>query len=64
MPTGQVTFKDGVTAIGTATPNGSGVATLVVAGGFTAGAHSITAVIAADTDLDTATSPALVITAS
>jgi Bacterial Ig-like domain (group 3)/MBG domain (YGX type)/Kelch motif len=42
-PTGTVTFKDGVTTLGTGTLNGSGVATLS-ASTLAAGSHQITAV--------------------
>lgn len=63
-PSGTVTFKDGVTTLGTGTPNASGVATLVVAGGFAAGAHSLTAVVAADANVNTSTSSVLTVTAS
>lgn len=43
---GTVTFKDGTTTLGTGTLSGTGTgtATLVVAGGFTAAAHVITAI--------------------
>lgn len=61
-PQGTVTFKDGATVLGTATL-GAGVASLVRSGGFTVGAHSITAVYPGDGLYDAATSPAHVVTA-
>jgi hypothetical protein len=64
VPTGTVTFKDGAATLGTGTFNGSGVATYTVSGGFTAGAHSITAVYAGDANFAATTSPALTVTAS
>ena len=42
VPTGTVTFKDGATALGTGTLNGSGVATLNIST-LTAGSHNLTA---------------------
>lgn len=63
-PTGTVTFKDGATTLGTGTFNGSGVATYNVAGGFAAGAHSITAAYGGDSNFAATTSPAHVVTAS
>ena len=50
-PTGTVTFQDGGTTLGTATLNGSGVATYTT-GAFTlsVGTHSITAVYGGDID--------------
>jgi hypothetical protein len=55
LPTGAVTFYDGSTALGTASLNGSGVATLVAAP-TVSGPHSIKAVLAADTNYVSATS--------
>lgn len=55
LPTGAVTFYDGSTALGTVSLNGSGVATLTAAP-TTSGTHSITAVLAADTNYVSATS--------
>jgi hypothetical protein len=46
-PTGTVTFKDGVTTLGTGALNGSGVATFSTAT-LTPGSHSITAVYGGD----------------
>jgi hypothetical protein len=64
-PSGTVTFKDGSTTLGTGTLSGPGdTATYTVTGGFTAGAHSITAVFAGDSNYATATSPAHTVTAS
>lgn len=61
-PQGTVTFKDGATTLGTAVL-GAGVASLVVAGGFAVGAHSITAVYPGDGLFDAVTSAAHVVTA-
>lgn len=58
IPTGTVQFLDGTTALGTATLNGSGVATYT--GGYTAGVgHILTAVYAGDANFNTATSNAI-----
>lgn len=46
-PTGSVTFYDGVTALGSATPNASGTATLATSS-LSGGAHTITASYAGD----------------
>jgi hypothetical protein len=54
-PSGTVTFKDGATTLGTGVLV-AGVATLVVAGGFTAATHHITAVYPGDGLFDTKTS--------
>lgn len=54
-PSGTVTFKDGVTTLGTGVLS-AGVATLVVAGGFTAATHHITAVYPGDGLFDAKTS--------
>lgn len=68
-PSGTVTFKDGSTTLGTgtlaptATP-GQASASYVDAGGFTAGAHTVTAVYGGDNEDDVATSAAITITAS
>ena len=64
VPTGTVTFKDGATVLGTATLNGSGVATRVQAAGLTIGPHALTAVMPADSNFASATSPGLTVTAS
>jgi uncharacterized delta-60 repeat protein len=47
VPTGTVTFKDGASALGTGTVNGSGVAALSTSG-LALGNHSITAVYGGD----------------
>ncbi len=47
-PTGTVTFKDGTTALGTNTLNGSGTATFITTS-LSVGSHSITAVYGGDT---------------
>ncbi len=57
-PTGTVTFKNGVTTLGTATLNASGVATFSTTM-LSTGAHSITAVYGGSTDFLTSTSAAL-----
>ncbi|WP_198137499.1 Ig-like domain repeat protein [Terriglobus sp. TAA 43] len=58
IPTGAVQFLDGSTAIGTATLNGSGVATYT--GGYTSGSgHILTAAYAGDTNFNAATSNAI-----
>lgn len=57
-PTGNVTFKDGVTVIGTGTLNGGGLATLVT-GALGAGNHSITATYIGDSNFTGSTSPTL-----
>jgi hypothetical protein len=61
-PTGTVTFKDTTTAtvLGTATLNGSGVATLPAITTLTVGSHNITAVYNGDTNFAGSTSPILV----
>lgn len=56
--TGTVTFKDGVTTLGTGTLNGSGQATFATAA-LAAGSHSITAIYAGDTNYTGSTSPIL-----
>jgi len=48
MPTGTVTFLDGSTQLGTATLNGSGVATFTSPYALTTGQHSITAAYGGD----------------
>jgi hypothetical protein len=55
-PTGNVTFKDGATALGTGALNASGVATFATST-LAAGGHSITAVYGGDTNFATSTSP-------
>lgn len=62
--TGTVTFKEGATTLGTGTINASEVATYVHAGGFAAGAHTLTAVYGGDSHYATVTSAAIVVTAS
>ena len=57
MPAGNVQFKDGNQAIGTATLSG-GVATLTRSN-LAAGEHSITAVYVGNSNFDTSTSPVL-----
>ena len=58
VPTGNVTFNDGATVIGTGTLNGSGQAALVT-GALGAGSHSITVTYIGDTNFIGSTSPAL-----
>ncbi len=58
MPTGTVTFMDGVTSLGTSTLNGSGIATLSTSS-FGLGAHSITVVYGGDAGFTGSTSSAL-----
>ncbi len=58
-PTGTVTFMDGASVLGTATVNGSGVATLSTSA-LTAGTHSITAVYGGDANFVGSTSAALI----
>ncbi|MDB5321862.1 MAG: hypothetical protein JWN40_3493, partial [Phycisphaerales bacterium] len=57
-PTGTVTFMDGTTAIGTASLNASGQATLIT-GSLAVASHSITATYSGDATFATSTSPAL-----
>ena len=57
-PTGTVTFLNGVTRIGTATVNGSGIATLTTSS-LIVGAHSITATYGGDTNFTSSTSTAV-----
>jgi sugar lactone lactonase YvrE/predicted secreted protein len=57
-PTGTITFKDGSTNIGTATLNGSGIATLSTAT-LAVGSHSISASYGGDTNNATSTSSLL-----
>jgi hypothetical protein len=57
-PTGTVTFFDGTTSIGSATLNGSGVASTTIPVLSTA-THSITAVYGADTNFNGSTSSAV-----
>jgi hypothetical protein len=56
-PTGNVTFKDGSTTLGSGTLSG-GVATFATSS-LTAGNHAITAVYGGDADFNGSTSPAL-----
>jgi autotransporter-associated beta strand protein len=58
IPTGTVTFLDGVTTLGTGTLDGSGQTTLSTSA-LSVGSHSITVVYAGDTDFTTSTSSAL-----
>lgn len=58
VPTGTVTFKDGVATIGTGTLNGSGVATFATSS-LSPGTHSITATYNGDTGNNTSTSAAV-----
>ncbi|HZR29869.1 MAG TPA: Ig-like domain-containing protein, partial [Terriglobales bacterium] len=58
LPTGTVTFFDGVTTLGGGTLNGGGVATFSTST-LTAGSHSITAVYNGDANLTGSTSPAI-----
>ena len=55
-PTGLVSFYNGATLIGTATPNSSGVATLATAV-LPVGTDSVTAVLASDANYAPVTSP-------
>jgi hypothetical protein len=57
-PTGTVTFKDGVTVLGTGTLNGSGQATFTTSS-LSVGSHSITAVYSGDVNNAAATSAVL-----
>lgn len=56
-PTGNVTFKDGATVLGTAALTGSSAA--LTTSSLSAGSHSITAVYSGDANFAAATSPAL-----
>ncbi len=58
IPTGDVTFMDGSTTLGTGTLDGSGQATLSTSA-LSIGSHSITVVYAGDTNFTTSTSSAL-----
>ena len=58
VPTGTVTFLEGATTLGTGTLDGSGVATLAISS-LTAGAHSITARYAGDSNYFAASSTAI-----
>ncbi|HWQ33421.1 MAG TPA: MBG domain-containing protein [Blastocatellia bacterium] len=62
-PTGTVTFRDGANAIGTATLNAAGQATLTTSA-LTVGAHSLTAEYAGDSNYNAAVSAALTQTVS
>jgi uncharacterized repeat protein (TIGR01451 family) len=57
-PTGIVTFKDGATALGTGTLNGSGVATFATAA-LTSGSHAFTAAYGGDASNASSTSSVL-----
>ena len=57
-PTGQVTFKDGVTVIGTGTLNSAAITTFATST-LSAGTHSITAVYAGDEHFGSSTSQTL-----
>ncbi len=65
VPTGTVSFLDGATQIGTASLNGSGVATLSTST-LAAGTHSITAVYGGDSNFNgsTSTASSVVVTAT
>jgi len=58
MPTGAVTFNEGTAAIGSATPNSSGIATLSLTT-LEARTHSLTAVYGGDASFFGSTSPVL-----
>ncbi len=58
IPTGMVTFMDGVTTLGTGTLDGSGQTTLSTSA-LSVGSHSITVVYGGDTNFTTSTSSAL-----
>jgi len=58
-PTGTVTFKDGATALGSATLAGGGVAALTISS-LTLGSHSITAVYGGGASFAASTSPAVI----
>jgi subtilisin-like proprotein convertase family protein/plastocyanin len=58
VPTGNVTFKDGLATLGTTALNGSAQATLTIST-LTGGSHSITAVYAGDANFNTSTSSAI-----
>jgi autotransporter-associated beta strand protein len=57
-PTGTVTFKEGVTILGTQTLDGTGSAALST-NGFSAGTHSITVAYSGDINYQPSSSPAL-----
>ncbi len=57
-PTGSVTFMDGSTIVGSATLNGSGIATFSTAS-LSVASHSITVIYAGDADFTTSTSSIL-----
>src|SRR5437867_8700506 len=57
-PTGEVTFKDGITTIGSSTLDGTGHATLSIST-LSANTHNITAVYLGDSSFITSTSPVL-----
>jgi hypothetical protein len=59
--TGTVTFKDGTTALGTGTLNGTGIA-MYTANALSVGAHSITAAYGGDSADTASTSTALTVT--
>jgi len=58
VPTGTVTFKDGATAIGTATLGATGSTSITVST-FARGSHSLTAVYGGSPDFQTSTSAAV-----
>lgn len=62
VPQGTVQFKDGSGNVSTAQTLSGGAASLVVPGGFTAGAHSFTAVYSGDSKTPGATSGAVAVT--
>jgi hypothetical protein len=57
-PTGRVTFLDGTSTLGTASVNGSGVATFSIST-LSVGTHSITAAYGGDSNFNASTSPLL-----
>ena len=61
VPTGTLTFKDGLTTIGTGILNASGVATFTT-NGLTAGSHSITAFFPGDANFQPNTTLAVPVT--
>jgi hypothetical protein len=62
-PAGTVTFKDGATALGSGTLNGSGVATFTTAA-LTSGSHAVTAAYGGDANNASSTSSVLTQTVS
>jgi hypothetical protein len=64
VPTGSVTFADGMTPLGSVTLNAQGVANYTVSSFTAAGLHSITATYSGNVDFSGVTSPALIETVS